>query len=83
MKKTYEVGLKEIDITKELERYSLIADYYKEKDSEELLRVDANEDYLLIITDRLWDLSKEEIPEKSKNLTLKLFNFFAEKSNYI
>ena len=83
MKKVYEVGLKQVDTAKELERYNLIADYYKENDSEELLRAEFNEDYLFMITDRLWDISKEEISKQSKNLTLKLFNFFAEKSNYI
>lgn len=66
-------------ISADLERYSIIADYYKKNSS----RREPNQDYLLNITDELGDISEEQLPKGKEDLYHELFGFFAKVSNYI
>jgi hypothetical protein len=74
--------MKQIDgintILSDLERYNLIADYYKRYPE----RIEPNSDYLVNITDTLVDI-KEQIPNEMKNQYWDLVVFFGKNSEYI
>ena len=63
----------------DLERYNVIADYYKKNSS----RREPNQDYLLSITDELSDISEEQLPKGKEDLYNELLGFFVKVSNYI
>ena len=67
------------NISRDLERYSLIEAYYIKYP----FRIEPNENYLLDITDELLDLSEKQMSRETENLGIRLINFFAEISDYI
>ena len=66
-------------ILADLERYNVIADYYKKNSS----RREPNRDYLIDIVDELSDISERQLPKGKKDLHNELLGFFVKISDYI